>query len=249
MNLAQHLEISADSYPNRPAIGIGAGVLHNYAGLAARVARLASSLRGDFGLAEGDRVAIVAGNTPDYVTALYAIWHAGLVGVPANAKLHGAELNYILEHSGARAAFVSPDLATVVEAHAPPSLEHIVVFGGRSFESLLAADWSPQDARSVSLWMDAAQFQQQFGSGVLIKHGEKLVTACSHVGNRLVGRVIVCHILSLSCAGDQSVCRQASRSGPSVCFYSDNSGPSWMTVDGSYSGCSASYSCSHSGPT
>ena len=147
MNLAQHLEISADSYPNRPAIGIGAVVLHNYAGLAARVARLASSLRGDFRLAEGDRVAIVAGNTPDYVTALYAIWHAGLVGVPANAKLHGAELNYILEHSGARAAFVSPDLATVVEAHAPPSLEHIVVFGGRSFESLLAADPSPLTPR------------------------------------------------------------------------------------------------------
>jgi long-chain acyl-CoA synthetase len=140
MNLAQHLEISAHSYPNRPAIGTGAGILHNYAELAGRVARVASSLRDHFGLAEGDRVAIVAGNTPDYVTALYAIWHAGLVGVPVNAKLHGAELNYILEHSGARAAFVSPDLATVVEAHAPPSLEQIVVFGGRSFEALLSAD-------------------------------------------------------------------------------------------------------------
>ena len=143
MNLAQHLELSAHSYPNRPAIGYGTGILHNYATLAGRVARLASALRERFGLADGVRVAIVAGNTPDYVTALYAIWHAGLVGVPVNAKLHGAELNYILEHSGARAAFASPDLATVIEAHAPPSLEQIVVFGGRSFEALLSADPMP----------------------------------------------------------------------------------------------------------
>jgi long-chain acyl-CoA synthetase len=140
MNLAQHLENSAQSYPHRPAIGYGADRLHDYAALAERVARIAGALRARFGLVDGDRVAIVASNTPDYVTALYAIWHAGLVGVPANAKLHGAELNYILEHSGARVCFASSDLATVIEAHAPPSLEHIVVFGGRSFETLLSAD-------------------------------------------------------------------------------------------------------------
>lgn len=147
MNLAQHLDISAQSYPNRPAIGYGTGILYNYAALALRVARLASSLRERFGLADGDRVAIVSGNTPDYVTALYAVWHAGLVGVPVNAKLHGAELNYILEHSGARAAFASPDLATVIEAHAPPSLEQIAVFGGRSFDALLSADPMPLTPR------------------------------------------------------------------------------------------------------
>jgi long-chain acyl-CoA synthetase len=140
MNLAQHLEASAHSYPHRPAIGFGDCVLHDYAALAGRAARIASALRDWFHLAQGDRVAIVSSNKPDYVTALYGIWHAGLVGVPANAKLHGAELNYILEHSGARVCFASPDLATVIEAHAPPSLEQIVVFGGRSFDALLSAD-------------------------------------------------------------------------------------------------------------
>ncbi len=140
MNLAQYLETSAQSYPNRPAIGYGAGVLLNYAALAGRVARIAGALRERFGLVEGDRVAIVSSNRPEYVEALYAIWHAGLVGVPANAKLHGAELNYILEHSGARVVFTSSDLATVIEAHSPPSLEQIVVFGGRSFDALLTAE-------------------------------------------------------------------------------------------------------------
>jgi len=140
MNLAQHLDVSARTYPHRPAVGYGTGILHNYADLARRVAQIAGALRSRFGLVEGDRIAIVSSNRPEYVEALYAIWHAGLVGVPANAKLHGAELNYILDHSGARVCFASPDLATVIEAHAPPSLEHIVVFGGRSFDALLAAD-------------------------------------------------------------------------------------------------------------
>jgi long-chain acyl-CoA synthetase len=48
---------------------------------------------------------LAARNSPDYLEALCAIWHAGLAAVPANAKLHGAELGYILEHSGARVCF------------------------------------------------------------------------------------------------------------------------------------------------
>ena len=44
------------------------------------------------------------------VEVLYAIWHAGLAAVPANAKLHGAELGYILEQSGARVCFASEGL-------------------------------------------------------------------------------------------------------------------------------------------
>lgn len=140
MNLAESLERAGRTYPHRPAIGYGTGILRNYAELAGRVACIAGALRERFGLVEGDRVAIVSSNRPEYVEALYAIWHAGLVGVPANSKLHGAELNYILDHSGARVCFASPDLAPVIEAHAPPSLEQVVVFGGRSFDALLTAD-------------------------------------------------------------------------------------------------------------
>ena len=49
----------------------------------------------------GDRVAIVMRNRPEYLEALFAIWHAGLVAVPVNARLHRDEFAYILEHSGA----------------------------------------------------------------------------------------------------------------------------------------------------
>src|SRR5262249_23519461 len=107
MNLAHWLERAGKDDPQRPALGQGPRVLRNYGETASRVARLAGALRNRFGLLPGDRVAIAARNSPDYLEVMYAIWHAGLAAVPANAKLHGAELSYILEQSGARACFTS----------------------------------------------------------------------------------------------------------------------------------------------
>src|SRR5258708_38388407 len=139
MNLALFLERAGRDDPRRPALGFGTRVLRSYGDMAGRVARLAGALRG-FGLNSGDRVAIVAKNNPDYVEVLYAIWHAGLAAVPANAKLHGAELGYILEHSGARICFASKDIESEIAAHAPKSLGRLVTIGGREYENLLSAD-------------------------------------------------------------------------------------------------------------
>jgi long-chain acyl-CoA synthetase len=139
MNLALWLERAGKGDGDRPAVGVGGRILHDYAAFAHRVARLAGSLRNGLGLEQGDRVAIVARNSTGYLEALYAIWHAGLAAVPANAKLHGAELGYILEHSGARACFVSHGLESDIAPHAPKSLERLIVIGSREYEKLLCA--------------------------------------------------------------------------------------------------------------
>jgi long-chain acyl-CoA synthetase len=138
-NLALHLEQAGRDEPQRPALGLGGRVLRSYGEVAGRVARLAGALQ-RFGLAPGDRVAIAATNSPDYLEALYAIWHAGLAAVPANAKLHGAELGYILEQSGARVCFASAGLDGAIAPHAPNSLERMVVMGSAAYEKLLAAE-------------------------------------------------------------------------------------------------------------
>jgi long-chain acyl-CoA synthetase len=140
MNIALWLERAGKSHAERPAIGHGPRVLKDYGAFASRVARLAGALRNTYGLERGDRVAIVAKNNPDYLEVLYAIWHAGLAAVPANAKLHGAELGYILDHSGARACFVSKGLDADIAPHAPQSLEHLIVIGTSEYEKLFAAD-------------------------------------------------------------------------------------------------------------
>jgi long-chain acyl-CoA synthetase len=139
MNLALSLELAGKSDPSRPALGIGPCVLRTYGEVAGRVARLAGALQ-RFGLDPGDRVAIAAKNSPDYVEILYAIWHAGLAAVPTNAKLHGAELGYVLEQSGARICFASDGLDGEIAPHAPKNLERLIVIGGAGYESFFSTD-------------------------------------------------------------------------------------------------------------
>ena len=140
MNIALWLERAGQSHASLPALAVGSLIVRDYGALAARVARLAGALQGTLRLAPGERVAVAARNSPDYLETLYAIWHAGLAAVPANAKLHGAELGYILGHSGARVCFVSSDLASDIAAHAPPGLERLIVIGGAEYEKLFSAD-------------------------------------------------------------------------------------------------------------
>ncbi len=138
MNLALWLQRAGLSHGAMPAAASGTRVVATYRELAERAARLAGALRGRFGLSPGDRVAIAAKNTPDYLTLLYGIWHAGLAAVPANAKLHGAELGYILEQSGARVCFASKDID--IAPYAPATLEHLITLGSAGYDSLLTAD-------------------------------------------------------------------------------------------------------------
>jgi long-chain acyl-CoA synthetase len=155
MNLALWLERAGLGHGSRPATANGATAIKTYAEVAGRAARLAATLRERFALRPGDRVAIVAKNSPDYIELLFAIWHAGLVAVPANAKLHGLELAYILEHSGTRVCFASPDLEPAIAAHAPAGLERLITIGGADYEQLFAADpvrVTPRDGNDLA-WL------------------------------------------------------------------------------------------------
>jgi long-chain acyl-CoA synthetase len=140
MNLALWLERAGRSYRERPAVGHGTRVVLTYGALAERAGRLAGALRNRHGLNPGDRVVIAAKNAPEYVEMLYGVWHAGLAAVPANAKLHGREFGYILDHSGARVCLASAGLDTDIAAHAPASLERLITVGSADYAALFAAD-------------------------------------------------------------------------------------------------------------
>jgi len=110
MNLAHLLLRSARSQPERPALAVGKTAVLSYGALAERAARLAAGLAGKMGLKKQDRVALAMKNCPEYYEILFACWHAGLTPVPMNAKLHAREFAYIVQNSGAKACFVSPEL-------------------------------------------------------------------------------------------------------------------------------------------
>src|SRR5215471_21655536 len=136
MNIALWLQRAGLAHPDRPAVGCGARVHRSYGDFAGRAARLAGALR-RFGLQPGERVVIAARNSPDYLDVLYGVWHAGLVAVPANARLHGAELGYIIAQSGARVCFASADVEPDIAPHVPPSLERLIALGGTDWDALL----------------------------------------------------------------------------------------------------------------
>src|SRR3954451_13965968 len=62
------------------------------------------------GLDVGDRVAFVSHNSARLLTAFWGVSGYGRVLVPVNFRLSRDEVAYIVEHSGARALFVDPEL-------------------------------------------------------------------------------------------------------------------------------------------
>jgi long-chain acyl-CoA synthetase len=93
-----------------------------------RVCLMAEALRG-LGLKDGDRVALVSENRPEWCLADLAIMAAGLVTVPTYITNTERDHLHILENSGARAIIVSnaklarPLLAAALRA---PCAEHVI---------------------------------------------------------------------------------------------------------------------------
>src|SRR5215207_639563 len=144
MNPAVWVERHARRRPDDPALADGERVHAGWAAFAARTAGAAAGLR-DFGLAPGNRVAIVMRNRPEYLEALFAIWHAGLVAVPVNARLHRDEIAYILEHSESGVVVTDADHAGDVESlvGSVASLQAAVVAPGERWDRLTASSPAP----------------------------------------------------------------------------------------------------------
>ena len=145
MNIAHLLLGSAQEFGDRPALARGPTPHLGYRDLWRKVSVMSTHLRIRFGLQRGDRVAFAMTNCVESIEVMYAIWHAGLCAVPMNAKLHAKEFAFILENSGARLCFVTPDLAgTIAEAaREAPDLKEIVDTSTRAYGFMEVGDPSP----------------------------------------------------------------------------------------------------------
>jgi long-chain acyl-CoA synthetase len=119
MNLALWLQRSAQAFGERPAVAHGMRCAWTYAQLAGVAAQGAAGLAAR-GLRPGDRLGLFMANAPEYLAAMWSAWWAGAVVVPINARLHGLEAAWILQHSGCALCVVDPDHAAELAPHAPP---------------------------------------------------------------------------------------------------------------------------------
>ena len=140
MNLAALLFEVARQLPDRPAVSDG---YHswNYRELIERAARIGGALRAR-GLVPGDRVLLSLENCGEFFELLFGCWAAGLCAVPANARLHPREVEYIANNSGARLLVATPDLAEVLAplAGTVDTLAEIISTRTPDYDRLLNAE-------------------------------------------------------------------------------------------------------------
>jgi acyl-CoA synthetase (AMP-forming)/AMP-acid ligase II len=142
MNLAAWVERNGRRLRAEPALAEDERVHATWGAFAARTAAAAGGLLAGLALTPGDRVAIVMRNRPEYLEALYAVWHAGLVAVPVNARLHRDEIAYVLDHSGSAVVVTDREHADDVEPLVGTTgrLRAAVLAPGAQWDRLTAAD-------------------------------------------------------------------------------------------------------------
>jgi fatty-acyl-CoA synthase len=78
------------------AVDLATGRHHNYRDFDDRISRLAGSLQSQYGIAPGDRIAVLAPNTTDTFEVQFACGRIGAIFVPLNWRLAKPELRAIL---------------------------------------------------------------------------------------------------------------------------------------------------------
>ena len=167
-------------YPEREAVVDGA-VRLTYAQFFERCDRWSAALQ-RLGVGRGDRVAYVSPNTAANLESFYGVPQIGAVLTPINYRLNAAEIQYILQHSGAKVVCAHADYLETIDRirGACPAIEHAVALEGaqegwRSYEALLAdaapdAVERPEIAESDLLTINYTSGTTSRPKGVMITH-------------------------------------------------------------------------------
>jgi long-chain acyl-CoA synthetase len=94
----------------------------------------------EWGIAKGDRVAILSENRPEWTMADFACLLIGAVVVPIYATLTEEQTAYILRDAGVRAVFVSSrkQLQKILDKQDSTSIERIVVMDDLESDGVIA---------------------------------------------------------------------------------------------------------------
>ena len=123
-------------------------------------------------------------NRPEYLEALFTIWHAGLVAVPVNARLHRDELAYILENSESAVVISDAEHAGDVESlvGTVASLKSVVTAPGPRWDRLTALSPAPLVGRQPEdpAWLFYTSGTTGQPKGATLTHRNLLMMSLSY---------------------------------------------------------------------
>ncbi len=114
LTLQELLNVSASRYTDKPALAFTGGEPVTYRQVAETAGRLGRYLK-NIGARKGDRIALLGENMPNWGIAYFAVTAAGYVAVPILPDFTADDVAQILEHSEAKAVFVSDRLASKLD--------------------------------------------------------------------------------------------------------------------------------------
>ena len=151
LTLPETLARSCSLYPDNLSLNFVAGGTRTYRQFYREVIALAHHLH-RLGVAKGDRVAILSANMPNWGITQFAIASIGAVAVPVLPGFSPAELQNILEHSGARVIFVSRLLVKTLEDIHAPCLQHKILMN--TLATIPDGCYSPEELDTLATGID-----------------------------------------------------------------------------------------------
>ena len=143
--LPELLHRSVRSFGDRPALGYAGEKASTYRDIEEKVSYVASFLRNN-GINEGDRVAILSENSPNWGAVFFGITSLKAIAVPILNDFHPTEIHHILRHSGSTALFVSERLYHKVEEFDLKGLNVVILIDNLS---VISPDWGKDRLRRL----------------------------------------------------------------------------------------------------
>ncbi|QIG43739.1 long-chain fatty acid--CoA ligase [Nocardioides anomalus] len=149
--------LNARYFPGNDCLVAADGRVRTFAEVDARVTRLVRALRAA-GVGRGDRVAIMAVDSPEYVELVLACMKLGATYAALNFRLAGPELRTVLTASQAKLIFLSARYEELVEGCFPAAAAHVqerIAFdkteaGLTTYEDFLASGEDGGEIESVT---------------------------------------------------------------------------------------------------
>jgi long-chain acyl-CoA synthetase len=187
MNLAGIVERSALYFPDRPAIG-GTGPEMTYRALNGRANRVATALI-KRGIRPGDRVALCAPNSLEWIVFYFGVLKAGAVPVTISSVSTFHELKQAIDDSDPKCIFTSDDKVSDLERIRQPGILETIVSpeGDNSFERLCKSGADAFEAidrdRSDTAAILFTGGTTGAAKGVLLSHENIYTAICNVVFN------------------------------------------------------------------